>query len=365
MYNNVKLHHLHSFIAVADRGSLRLAATQLGMTATALSKSVGALEDITGVQLLVRHSRGITLTPLGQAFLARARHIASDLKKAMEEMAQLRGKLEGALTIGVSPTAAIDLLPQVLERFRRGPYGTVHVTVRGGLYDEQVAELRSGSLDLAITPVPTEPLDGSMAHHPLFYNDVVIAGRRGHPMAGGVRSLAELVDCSWILTTGSVRGPGAAILDASREHGLPPPQKLARCDLNGALPAILAGSDALCALPRTLFDQQPATSPLEIIQVRESMPRYLVCLVHRADSPLLPSTAHFATLVLRCAHYYQKEHPERAIASLPLDEGKLQASSLHDDDGPMPPGSNRELHAHRLGAEVLLNPMSPLILAMP
>jgi len=310
----MKLNQLRDFIAVVEHGSLRLAAAQLGLTPTAVSKSLSLLEEEMHVQLLVRHSRGITLTPFGHAFLVRARRIASESHKAMEEMAQLRGEREGTVTVGASPTAAICLLPEVLAGFRR-KYPSVLVSVRGGLYDQLLGELREGSMDLAITPVPAGTLESSMEHEPLFYNEVVIAARRGHPMGTGVHSLAELAGCEWILTTGTGQGPGAAILDALREHGLPALQKVTRCDLNWALPALLARSEALCALPRPLLDQHPAASPLQAIQVRESLPRYPVCLIHRNDSPLLPAAAHFATLVRRHAHYYQKEHPAQAIAA--------------------------------------------------
>jgi DNA-binding transcriptional LysR family regulator len=310
----MKLNQLRDFIAVAEHGSLRTAATQLSLTPTALSKSLTALERDLHVQLLVRHSRGITLTPFGHTFLVRARRIASESQKATEEMAQLRGEREGTVTVGASPTAAICLLPEVLGAFRR-KYPAVQVVVRGGLYDKHLADLREGGVDLAITPVPKDPLDAAMVHEPLFYNEVVIAGRRGHPMAAGVHSLAELASCEWILTAGTGQGPGAAILDALRQHGLPPPQRVTQCDLNWALPALLARSDALCALPQPLLEQQPAASPLQAIRVREALPRYPVCLVHRTDSPLLPAAAYFATLVRRHSHYYQKEHPQQAIAA--------------------------------------------------
>lgn len=130
----------------------------------------------------------------------------------------------------------------------------------------------------------------------------------------GIRSLAELVECEWVLTSAKTQGPGAAILDAFAEHGLPPPLRVMQCEMNWALPALLAGTDALCAMPRTLLEQQPQAAPLEAISLREQLPRYPVCLMHRADSPLLPAASHFAALIRRHAHYYGREHPQQAIA---------------------------------------------------
>lgn len=309
----MKLNQLRDFIAVVEHGSLRLAATQLGLTPTALSKSLTALENELHVQLMVRHSRGITLTPFGHAFLVRARRIASESHKAMEEMAQLRGEREGSVTVGASPTPAITLLPAVVAGFRR-KYPAVRVVLRGGLYDKHLAEIREGGMDLAVGPVPAGVLDAAVTHEPLFYNEVVIAARRGHPLAG-TRSLAELAECEWLLTSANTQGPGAAILDAFSQHGLPLPRRVMQCEINWALPALLAGTDALCALPKPLLDQQPQGAPLQEIVLREQLPRYPVCLIHRADSPLLPAAAHFAALIRRHAHYYGREHPDLAIAA--------------------------------------------------
>jgi LysR family transcriptional regulator of abg operon len=309
----VKLNQLRDFIAIVENGSLRTAAAKLGVTATALSKSLAVLEDELHVQLLVRHTRGITVTPYGHAFLARARRIASETQKALEEMAQLRGEREGTVTLGLSPTPSIVLLPGVLADFRR-KFPRVQVAIRGGLYDAQLAAIREGGMDLAVGPVPAE-LDTSVTHEPLFYNDIVVAARRGHPVAGpGQRTLAELSDCEWILTSAATQGPGAAILDAFAQHGLPPPGRVIRCDITWALPALLAGTDCLCALPQPLMAQPLPGAALQAVMLREALPRYPVCLIHRADSPLLPAAAHLASLIRRHAHYYSREHPELVIA---------------------------------------------------
>jgi len=308
----VKLNQLRDLIAVVDCGSLRTAAAKLGVTATALSKSLSALEDELHVQLLVRHSRGISVTPHGHAFLARARRIASESQKALEEMAQLRGEGEGTITMGTSPTPSLVLLPGVLADFRR-EYPQVKLAIRGGLYDGHVAAIREGSMDLAIGPVPVE-MDSTVAHEALFYNHLVVAARRGHPMAGpGSRTLAELAACEWILTSSAEHGPGAAILDAYAQHGVAPPRRLIRCDITWALPALLAGTDCLCALPQPLMAHPPLGSTLATVTVHETLPRYPVCLIHRADTPLLPAAAHLAALIRRHAHYHASAHPELVI----------------------------------------------------
>jgi DNA-binding transcriptional LysR family regulator len=204
------------------------------------------------------------------------------------------------------------LLPGALADFRR-KYPKVAVTLRGGLYDTHLGAIREGVMDLAVGPVPVD-LDPAVTHEPLFYNEVVIAARRGHPLAAA-RSLAELAESEWVVTSANAQGPGAAVFDAFAQHGLAPPTRLIRCDMTWALFGLLASTDCLCALPRPLLVHQPPGSGLVTIPLSHALPRYPVCLVHRADSPLLPAAAHMAALLRRHAHYHCRANPELAIAS--------------------------------------------------
>src|SRR3954470_7009427 len=98
----MKLAQLRDLIAVAEQGSLRAAARARGVTPAALVKSLNVLEAELHVPLLLRSSRGIKLSGYGERFLQRARLI--DAARAVDEIAELRGEFEGALTIGASPT---------------------------------------------------------------------------------------------------------------------------------------------------------------------------------------------------------------------------------------------------------------------
>lgn len=305
------LNQLRDFIAMSEHGSMRAAARALGVSAPALAKSVSQLEQELHVPLLQRSSRGVVLSDYGRALLERARLIVSEAHKASEEIAQLRGRHEGAVTVGASPTPAVMMVPDVVVQFRK-KFPSVRVSLVGGLYHAHVPRLRNGTMDLAIGPVPAAGLDADLISEPLFYNDVVIVARKQHPRARA-RSLADLIDCDWIVTGPATQGPGAAMFDAFRQHGLALPQRIVQCDITWALQSLLEGSDMLCALPRQLVDHLQFGASLRILGLREELPRYIVSLYHRGDSPLLPGAEHFAVLLRRHAHYVGQEHPELAI----------------------------------------------------
>ena len=307
----MKLNQLRDFIAMAEHGSMRAAARAVGVSAPALAKSVAQLEAELQVPLLLRSSRGVVLSDYGRALLERARLIESEARKASDEIAQLRGRHEGAVTVGASPTPAITIVPEAMMQFRK-KYPAVRVGLVGGLYHDHVPRLRNGTLDLAIGPVPAAGLDADLTGEPLFYNDVVIVARKSHPRARA-KSLADLIDQDWIVTSPATQGPGAAMFDAFRLHGLAAPQRIVQCDITWTLQPMLEKMDMLCALPRQLVDHLQFGASLRILDIREDLPRYVVSLYHRGDSPLLPGAAHFATLLRRHARYLGSEFPELAI----------------------------------------------------
>jgi LysR family hca operon transcriptional activator len=78
----MELRHLRYFVAVAEAGSLTVAAEQrLHTSQPSLSRQIRDLEGEVGAQLLTRRARGIDLTPAGRAFLDHARLVLRRLKR--------------------------------------------------------------------------------------------------------------------------------------------------------------------------------------------------------------------------------------------------------------------------------------------
>jgi LysR family transcriptional regulator, hca operon transcriptional activator len=81
----MELRHLRYFVAVAEAGSLTVAAEQrLHTSQPSLSRQIRDLEDEVGARLLTRRARGIELTPAGRAFLDHARVVLSQVEAAAE-----------------------------------------------------------------------------------------------------------------------------------------------------------------------------------------------------------------------------------------------------------------------------------------
>jgi len=99
----MKINQLRYFLAVADKGSVRAAATALGVSAAAVSQALRELETAMGTPLFTRESHGAVLSYAGRQFLIHARLILGQVSRAEAEIAQIRGATGGSLTIGVTP----------------------------------------------------------------------------------------------------------------------------------------------------------------------------------------------------------------------------------------------------------------------
>lgn len=143
------LRHLASFVAIADAGSFAAAADRLGLTQSAVSLHVKALEAATGQTLFDRTSRPPTLTTAG-------RHLVDPARDILRRCRQLTGDVAptaGRLSLGVVPTALTGLLPMAMTRLR-AEVPALRVTVTSGLSADLTDRVRQGALDAALVTEP-------------------------------------------------------------------------------------------------------------------------------------------------------------------------------------------------------------------
>jgi LysR family pca operon transcriptional activator len=180
----IKYRHLQCFLAVAQHGSLQKAADVLAVTQPAVSKTLKELEDLLAVRLFERGRRGAVPTREGEAFLRHAGASVSALREAVASVAQTRRQGNAVVAIGVLPTVAPWLLPQLLLRQDAEAQTDAHTSLRihTGANPELLARLRQRELDLVIGRFaePAHMLGLSFEH--LYADPLVLAVRPGHPL---------------------------------------------------------------------------------------------------------------------------------------------------------------------------------------
>jgi len=127
---------LDAVVAVAAQRNFRAAATELGLSRSALSHAVASLEQRMGVRLFNRTTRSVSLTDAGERFLARVRPALKEISGAVEAAAETRGTPNGTLRINASEGAVRwYLTPAILEFAKRYPDVQLDIVTQDGLVD--------------------------------------------------------------------------------------------------------------------------------------------------------------------------------------------------------------------------------------
>src|SRR5260370_4208273 len=145
----MELRHLRYFVAVAEAGSLTVAAEQkLHTSQPSLSRQIQDLESELGAQLLTRRARGIELTPAGRTFLDHARLVLSQVDAAGEAARRVAHPSKPCFTMGFLTGHELRWMPEALRILRDElPNNDVMVSSQ---YSPLLAEgLSKGKIDVA------------------------------------------------------------------------------------------------------------------------------------------------------------------------------------------------------------------------
>jgi LysR family transcriptional regulator, regulator of abg operon len=279
----MRLQHLQLILMLAETGSLRAAAERLNVTQPALTKALRQLEDEFGTAMVLRSPKGVRLTPAGELLAARAASAMRELDRAREEVAWQLRHAKARVSIGVSPAAAIVLMPGALARLR-ARWPQVRVQVLDALYPRALTMVRAGELDLVAGPLPPEGAGRDLHVQPLFDAQQVLVARAGHPLARATR-LAELQQAAWVVT-GSPHGPGDPANLGFDRLGLATPPVLLECESFSTLVALLPSVDAIGIMPQGFFDHYAARLGVIRLPIEDPLPRVTVHAAWRADAPL-------------------------------------------------------------------------------
>ncbi len=166
----MELRHLRYFVAVAEAGSLTVAAEQrLHTSQPSLSRQIRDLESEVGAQLLTRRARGIELTPAGRAFLDHAHLVLSQVDAASEAARRVAHPSKPCFTMGFLTGHELKWMPEAL-RILRDELPNIDVMISSqyspllanglskGKIDAAFLRRETGVPDLAFRLLVKEPL---------------------------------------------------------------------------------------------------------------------------------------------------------------------------------------------------------------
>jgi LysR family transcriptional regulator, nitrogen assimilation regulatory protein len=174
------IRELRYFVQVARAGSFSAAASRLNVAQPALSRQLKKLEDELGVQLLVRHGRGVEITEAGAILLGEAEALIDHIGQTVDRVRGGRQSFYGQVALGVAPTSGLLIVPEIYEQFRAlWPEATL--VIREGISTLLEQWLLDRHIDIAVLHNPM-PLEG-IALRPLLHERMVLALSPDHPAA--------------------------------------------------------------------------------------------------------------------------------------------------------------------------------------
>lgn len=294
----MKMHHLRDLLAIMEKGSINAAAKHLGMAQPALSRSVRELEKQLGVPLLERHSTGAVLTPMGELFARRATAAMNELRRGHEEIQQLTGEVHGTVVACVSSVSHIALLSEALKPFVL-TYPNVKLRIIEAVYPVVEARLKSGAIDFYIGAAPPNGAAPDLQTVKLFDNTRVVLARKDHPLAQA-RSLAALIDASWI-TTSITDYAEAEFSSLFSLHGLPAPKLALQAETALTWITALLETDMLVMSPIQWVGVPMLKGLIVQVPIQEVIPAPSIVLIRRGAIPSTPAAEHLCDLMRRPA----------------------------------------------------------------
>ena len=293
---NITLKQLRYFEALVQHGHFGRAAEASSVSQPALSVQIKELEQELGVILFERAPRQVRLTSFGEEFAARV----STILRSVDELGDLartaRDRLVGRLRIGVIPTIAPYLLPQLLGRLSDLHLG-LDIHVRETLTPRLLAELSDGQLDCAILALPVA--DPALTEVALFSEAMVLV----RPQSPGTQTRPTVED---------LRSERLLLLEEGHCFR---DQALSFCNIGAARPRqgldgsslstlvqMVGAGIGVTLIPEMAVPVETRSAAVSLARFDPPEPGRTVGMVWRKTSPLSDSLMQIAEEVRACGH---------------------------------------------------------------
>jgi DNA-binding transcriptional LysR family regulator len=272
------LKELRAVLAVADFGSFRRAASELGYTQSALSHQVSSLEATLGLRLFHRPGgRGqVRLTAAGEAVCRRARRVLTEVEAIPADAEQAGLGERVPLRVGVSQTMAAEIMPPALQAFGQQHPGTEVVLEEVDDFESTFEALARGRLDLAFAHNPE--LDDRVDAVPVLEDSWVVLTRRDSSIAEVDRLSLDVLDGLEVVAWTRRWRVQLELEEALRRRGIAP-RIVYRTDDNLALQRLVAAGLGHAFIGQ--FAARRAIDPaLTFVQLRELLSPRQIALVY-------------------------------------------------------------------------------------
>ncbi|MEM1384468.1 MAG: LysR substrate-binding domain-containing protein [Pseudomonadota bacterium] len=289
--NGLTLKHLRYFEALAHHGHFGRAAEACAISQPALSLQIKELEGLLGAPLVERAARQIRLTGLGESFLARARKILLEVDELDDLVRASTGPLSGRMRLGVIPTVAPYLLPDIIKALS-ARFPDLALQPRETITRSLIEALLNAELDAAIVALPiSEP---RLREFTLFEEEFVLV----RPTADAANPVPspEMLETMQLLLLEEGHCFRDQALSFCSSAAAQPRQLMEGSSLSTLVQMVGAGM-GLTLIPHMAIGLETRSASVSVARFPPPAPRRSIGMVWRKTSPLADQLLEISAIV--------------------------------------------------------------------
>lgn len=312
--SNIKLRHLQLVVALDEFRHLGRTAEFLSVTQPAVSKMLSEVENMLGLVLFERSTRGSVPTASGRAIVRFARSVLAEYERTREEIASVESGAAGRTRVGSMVVALPTLLGRAVEHLKqRSAQATV--LVEEGDLTRLLPKLRLGELDVFVGRLEPGYAAPDLVTEPLFNEPMVAVVAAGHALADKARptwdDLARL-PCVLPPPWASLR---VKLEQQFHRHGLQPPTDLVETASYLALATFVQGRGGAGFLARSVARHFEDQGTLRILKLAVPVELPPVGLITVRGRPLTTTTEQLMECLRQSAREVEGVSASRAGTS--------------------------------------------------
>jgi LysR family hydrogen peroxide-inducible transcriptional activator len=307
---NVTLRQLRYFEALARHGHFGRAAEACSISQPALSMQIKELEQALGGVLLERNARQVALTKFGDELAQRVRDILRSVDELGDFARASRDRLVGRLRIGMIPTIAPYLLPQVIGDLKR-THPEVDIHVRETVTPKLIQELAEGRLDTAIVALPvSEP---SLTEVALFAENFLLV-RPVEDEATPVPSSEKLREMRLLLLEEGHCFRDQALSFCNMQSS--PPREILDASSLSTLVQMVSAGIGVTLIPEMAVAVERRSASVSVARLNNPQPSRTVGMVWRKTNPLARQLLQISEVVCRSAGALREQHAKDRLRAI-------------------------------------------------
>jgi LysR family hydrogen peroxide-inducible transcriptional activator len=322
---DVTLRQLRYFNALARHGHFGRAAEACAISQPALSMQIKELEEALGGVLLERRARQVALTKLGEEAAQRVRDILRSVDELGDFARASRDRLAGRLRIGMIPTIAPYLLPEIIGNLTR-THPELDIHVRETLTAKLIEELEDGRLDTAIVALPVS--ESSLVEVALFSEHFLLV-RPGEDEGTPVPSSKKLRAMRLLLLEEGHCFRDQALSFCNMQST--PPRELLDASSLSTLVQMVSAGIGVTLIPEMAVAVETRSASVSVARFKNPQPSRTIGMIWRKTSPLARQLLQFSEVVCLSAEALRKQHRPGPASRSPRTKSALRRRILSNE----------------------------------